>query len=138
MPTLEARASGRNPEVVPLSVAQAGNGASTNVADHGPSHKGGIVKITTVIGATPTCTYALEVSGDGTSWVAATYADISTPTVDTTATFVITTATTVQKIIKQPAAAARWRYVRITYSANTNVTNTADFLYDDSQTPPWS
>jgi hypothetical protein len=120
---------------VSLSVAQTGTGASTNVADRGPSHKGGIVRITTVVGSTPTCTYAIEVSADGTTFVPATYADIATPTVDSTATFAITTATTVLKIVKQPTA---WRFCRITYSANTNVTNTADFLYDDSQTPPWS
>lgn len=135
MAVLAARASARNAEFVSLSVAQTGNGASTNVADRGPSHKGGIVRITTVIGATPTCTYALEVSADGSTWVAATYADISTPTVDSTATFVITTATVTQKIIKQ---AVVWRFFRVTYSANTNVTNTAELLYDDSQTPPWS
>lgn len=137
MPTLPGNASGRTAEVVPLSVAQTGNGVSTNVVDRGPSHKGGIVRITTVVGATPTCTYALEVSADGTSWSAATYADVSTPTVDSTSTFALTTATTVQKIVKQPLA-SRWRYIRITYSANTNVTNTAEFLYDDTQTPPWS
>jgi hypothetical protein len=131
----DARFSGRNAESVSLSVAQAGNGASTDVADRGPSHKGGIVRITTAIGATPTCTYAIEVSTDGTNWVAATYADSATPTVNTTATFVITTATTVNKLVKQVTP---WRFVRVTYSANTNVTNTTDFLYDESQTPPWS
>lgn len=135
MPVLDARASGRNPESVNLSNAQAANGVSTNVADRGPSHKGGILRITTVAGATPTCTYAIEVSADGNTWTAATYADITTPTTDVATTFVITTSTTVQKIVKQPTA---WRYVRVTYSANTNVTNTADFLYDDSQRPPWS
>lgn len=135
MATLTARSSARNPEFVSLSVAQTGNGASTNVADRGPSHKGGIVRIITVVGGTPTCTYALEVSADGSTWVAATYADISTPTVDSTATFAITTATVTQKIIKQPAT---WRFFRITYSANTNVTNTAELMYDDSQTPPWT
>lgn len=135
MPTLAARTSGRNPEFVTLSAAQTGNGVSVNVADRGPSHKSGIVRITTAVGATPTCTYALEVSADGSVWTPATYADITTPTVDSTATFVITTATVVQKIIKQQTW---WRYCRVTYSANTNVTNTAEFLYDDSQTPPWS
>lgn len=131
----DARASGRNPESVSLSAAQAGNGASTDYADRGPSHKGGIVRITTTVGATPTCTYQIEVSNDAANWSPATYSDISTPTVNTTATFAITTATTVQKIVKQPTP---WRFCRITYSANTNVTNTAEFLYDESQTPPWS
>jgi len=134
VPTLIARSSeAANASFVSLSVAQTGNGASTNVADRGPSHKGGIVKITSVIGATPTCTYALEISVDGTTWVAATYADISTPTTDVTTTFVLTTAVTVQKIIKPTGA---WRYFRVTYSANTNVTNTADFLYSDAKRLP--
>lgn len=135
MSTKDARESGRNPEVVVISAAQAGNGVSTDIADRGPSHKGAVIRITTVVGATPTCTYAIEVSADGTNWAAATYSDISTPTVNTTATFVITTATVVQKIVKQPTP---WRFCRITYSANTNVTNTAEVLYDESQTPPWS
>jgi hypothetical protein len=135
MAVIEGRPSGRTPEVVNLSIAQTGNGASTNVVDRGPSHKNGIVRILTVAGATPTCTYAIEVSADGTNWVAATYADISTPTTDTTATFVITTSTIVQKIVKSPTT---WRYCRVTYSANTNVTNTVDFLYDDGMRPPWS
>ena len=39
------------------------------------------------------------------------------------ATFALTTAGTTLKILRpnQP-----WRYLRLTYSANTNVTNTAD------------
>lgn len=133
MATVDARASGLNPSVVSLSAAQTGNGASTNVADRGVSHKGwAIVKITTLIGATPTCTYAIEVSLDNSNWVAATYADISTPTTDVATTFAITTATTVQKIVKPTG----WRYVRVTYSANTNVTNTTDLLYSDARRLP--
>lgn len=133
MAVLEARASGLPAWCIRLSDSQAGTGPSTNVADRGPAHKGGIVRITTVIGGTPTCTYAMEVSSDGVSFAAATYADVNTPTVDSTATFAITTATTVQKIIKVPGA---WRYFRITYSANTNVTNTADFLFSDAKRLP--
>ena len=134
MATLEARRSGVQPSVVTLSVAQTGNGVSTNIADRGPTHKGwSIIRVLTVIGATPTCTYQIEVSADGTTWVNATYADITTPTTDVTTTFVITTATTAQKIVKQPTI---WRYVRVTYSANTNVTNTTDLLYSDDRRLP--
>jgi len=135
MATLQAFAGGRNPRAVPLSAAQTGNGTSTNVADRGPSHKGAIVRITTTVGGTPTCTYLIEVSADGVVWAPATYADIATPNNNSTATFVITTAGVVQKIVKQ---ATPWRFLRVTYSANTNVTNTTDVLYDDAQTPPWS
>lgn len=130
MATLLARAAAQVPRCVSLSAAQTGNGASTNIADRGSSHKGGVIRILTVIGATPTCTYAIEVSADGTNWVAATYADVATPTTDVTATFAITTATIAQKIVKQPTA---WRYIRVTMSANTNVTNTIDFLYNEGQ-----
>lgn len=115
---------------VRLSNQQTGDGASTNIVDLGPSHKSGSVKIRTSIGATPTCTYALQVSVNGSDWTAATYSDVGTPTVDETDPVVITTATTVEKIIKQPAF---WRYFRVLYSANTNVTNTADFLYTASR-----
>ena len=133
MAVLDSRASGLPASTVRLSTDQAGTGASTNVADRGVAHKGGIVRIAATAGATPTCTYALEVSVDGTNFVAATYADLSTPTVDTAATFALTTTTTVSKIIKQPNS---WRYFRVTYSANTNVTNTVDFLFSDAKRLP--
>jgi hypothetical protein len=134
MAVLDARASGLPASIVTLSDAQTGTGASTNVADRGFCHKGWeICRILTTIGATPTCTYALEVSADGSSFAAATYADIGTPTTDVATTFVVTTATTVQKIIK---AASAWRYFRITYSANTNVTNTAYLLFSDARRLP--
>lgn len=130
MATLEARQSADNWESVQIANAQTGNGVSTNVADRGTSHKvnGTVVKITTAVGATPTCTYQIEVSADGTTWGNATYADQATPTSDSSATFVITTSTIVRKIIKHPTP---WRYVRVTMSANTNVTNTIDVEYND-------
>ncbi len=130
MAVLDARASGLPAWRVALSDAQTGNGASTNVADRGPSHKGGLCVITTTVGATPTCTYALEVSVDGTTFTAATYADIGTPNTDLSTTFALTTATVVQKIIKAPTT---WRFFRITYSANTNVTNTAVLQFSDAR-----
>lgn len=106
-----------------LSTAQTGNGASTNILDRGGSTDVALVKITTTIGATPTCTYAIEGSPDGTNWYSVPYADSATPTTVSVATFVITTATTAYKIV-QPNVPVR--YLRLTYSANTNVTNTAD------------
>lgn len=111
------------PNTVNLSNAQTGNGASTNVADRGATTNAALLKITTTVGATPTCTYALEGSPDGTNWFNIPYADSATPTTIAVATFAITTATTVYKLLIVDFA---WRYFRITYSANTNVTNTAD------------
>jgi hypothetical protein len=106
-----------------LSTAQTGNGASTNVADRGGAIGPALVRITTTIGGGPTCTYALEGSADNTNWYPVLYADSATPATVVATTFAITTATTALKIIQpnQPV-----RYIRVTYSANTNVTNTTD------------
>lgn len=106
-----------------LSTAQTGNGVSTNVADRGPVSSVALLKITTTIGATPTVTIAIEGSPDGTNWFAVPYADSATPTTVSVATFAITTATTVWKII-QPNVPVR--FIRLSYTLNTNVTITAD------------
>lgn len=124
MTTITAAGGGPYPNLVNLSAAQTGNGQSTNVADRGAAiERPALLKITTTVGATPTCTYAIEGSADGTNWFAVAYADSATPTTVSVATFAITTATTAYKLLQpnQP-----WRFLRVTYSANTNVTNTAD------------
>lgn len=123
---------GLAPAIVTIASAQTGNGVTTNIADRGTAQKpaGTIIRIITIAGATPTCTYAIEVSADGSVWTAATYADIGTPTTDVAVTFALTSSTTVQKIVKMPAI---WRYVRVTFSANTNMTNTVDVLFSDAK-----
>jgi hypothetical protein len=124
MATLLASDGSVFPTAVNLSTAQTGNGQSTNAADRGKGASStALLKITTTVGATPTCTYAIEGSADGTDWFAVAYADAATPETLSVATFVITTATTVRKILRVDHP---WRYLRVTYSANTNVTNTAD------------
>ncbi len=123
MATVDATPVGGTPDAASLSAAQTGNGQSTNVADRGGVRGPALVKVTTTIGATPTCTYAIECSPDGTNWFPAPYADSATPTTISVATFVVTTATTLYKILITDMP---WRYVRMTYSANTNVTNTCD------------
>lgn len=105
-----------------LSTAQTGTGPSTNFVDRGNSQAAALLTITTTIGATPTCTYAIEGSADGTNWFAVQYADSATPATVVITTFVITTATTVFKIIQ---ANVPVKFLRLTYSSNTNVTNTA-------------
>lgn len=114
------------PSSTVLSSGQVGNGPSTDVLDRGGGSTGpALVTITTLIGATPTCTYALECSVDGSDWFPVAYADALTPETVSVATFVITTATTARKILR---AGHPWRYARVTYSANTNVTNTASVV----------
>lgn len=112
---------------VTIANAQTGNGATTDVADRRFFDSQAylvnpVVQITTTIGATPTCTYAVEGSLDGSNWYAMSYADSATPTTYAVATFAITTATTKRVIVQANQTPAR--YLRVTFSANTNVTNT--------------
>lgn len=124
MATITAYGGTGLPNSAILSTAQTGNGVSTNIVDRGGfTGNPSLLKITTTVGATPTVTLALEVSPDATNWFAGAYADSATPETLSVATFAITTATTVWKILR---TAHPWRYFRITYSANTNVTSTAD------------
>lgn len=124
MSTIQARGGGSFPNSATLSTAQAGNGVSTNVADRGAAtERPALLRIATTVGATPTCTYAIEGSADGTNWFPVAYSDTATPETLSVATFAITTATTTYKILRPGHP---WRFLRITYSANTNVTNTAD------------
>jgi hypothetical protein len=81
------------------------------------------VTIVTTVGATPTVTFQLEGSLNNSAWNPLSSADSATPTVFTTATFAITTATTTVRIVSPTAA---WRYLRLTASATTNVTSTID------------
>lgn len=124
MATLQALGGGLLPNSARLSQAQTGNGVSTNIVDRGAVvERSAMLAITTTVGATPTCTYAIEGSADGTNWFAVSYADPATPDTGAVATFALTSAGTTLKILRpdQP-----WRFLRLTYSANTNVTNTAD------------
>lgn len=106
-----------------LATAQTGNGQTTNIVDRGRLSGPALLRITTTVGATPTCTYAIEGSADGSDWFSVAYADSATPETVSVATFAITTTTTVRKILRPDHP---WRYLRVTYSANTNVTSTVD------------
>lgn len=124
MSTLQALGGDRLPNSARLSQAQASNGVSTNILDRGAAvERPAMLTITTAVGATPTCTYAIEGSADGTNWFAVSYADPAAPDTGAVTTFALTAASTTLKILRpgQP-----WRFLRLTYSANTNVTNTAD------------
>jgi hypothetical protein len=121
MATIIAGGAQSFPNVATLSTAQTGNGQSTNVVDRGGATNAALVTIVTTIGSTPTCTYALEVSVDGSDWFPGAYAETATPGTTAVATFAITTATTTRKIM---IAGQPWRFLRVTYSANTNVTST--------------
>ena len=124
MPTLLALKKSTYPETANLSTAQTGNGASTNIADRGANVDcPTLLKITTTVGGTPTVTVAIEGSADGTNFFNVPYVTSAAPTTVVVANVVITTATTNYYTI-QPNVPVR--FLRLTYSANTNVTSTAD------------
>jgi len=106
-----------------LSNAQTGNGASTNILDRGGDRGACLLRLVTTVGATPTVTIAIEGSPDGTDWRNVPYALQATPETVAVANVVITSATTNYYILRPGHP---WRFLRLTYSANTNVTTTAD------------
>ncbi|WP_406420900.1 hypothetical protein [Streptomyces sp. NBC_00842] len=114
----------RFPNSARISAAQSGNGASTHVVDRGAAtERPALLTITTTVGATPTCTYLIEGSADGQVWWPAPYADPATPETPAVAPFTVSTAGTTHRLLRPGHP---WRFLRLTYSANTAVTNTAD------------
>lgn len=107
---------------VNLSTSQVGNGDSTNVALRDTADPGAIV-VTSVIGATPTVTVNIQGSADGVAFFNIPYALVATPGTFVIAAITITTAVTTTYLLQtgQP-----WRFLKLVYSANTNVTLTAD------------
>lgn len=106
---------------VVLGTAQTGNGDTTDTLDRGGADGPGVVKLTTTIGATPTCTFDIQGSIDGVTWWNVPYALTATPTTFVVTAITITTAVTNHYLLQtgQP-----WRYLKVARSANTNVTVT--------------
>jgi hypothetical protein len=107
---------------VNLSTAQTGNGDSTNIAFRGSRTSPGAVVITSAVGATPTVTVNILGSVDGTNFYNVPYTLVASPETVTYAAIVITTAVTTTYLLPS----RQWRYLKLAYSANTNVTLTAD------------
>ena len=107
-----------------IMTSATGDGSS-DVFDFGDDGDGynireaALVRITTTIGSTPTCTFAIQGSVDGTNFTALKYSDSATPKTLSSSTFDLTTATTVVKIVQ---AGQVWRYLKVVRSSNTNVT----------------
>ena len=81
------------------------------------------MKITTTVGSTPTVTINFEGSADGVNWFNVAYATAAAPETVVVTAVVITSATTNYYILRPNHP---WRFLRLNYSANTNVTSTAD------------
>jgi hypothetical protein len=82
-----------------------------------------LLRVVTTVGATPTVTVNIQGSMDGTNFYNVAYALPATPTTYTVAAITITTATTNHYILVPHHP---WRYLKLVYSANTNVTLTVD------------
>lgn len=108
---------------VNLSTSQTGNGDSTNVWDRGNRRGAAAVVVTSVVGSTPTVTVNIMGSVDGSSFYNVPYALNATPETVAIAAITITTAVTTTYQLRPNHA---WRFLKLVYSANTNVTLTAD------------
>lgn len=107
---------------VALSTSQVGNGDSTNIMDRGNFVGAGVLIITSVVGSTPTVTVNILGSIDGINFDNIPYALQATPETPAVAALTITTAvTTIYRLRPYHA----WRFLKLNYSANTNVTLTA-------------
>lgn len=107
---------------VTLGTAQTGNVDTTNTLDRGTLRRAGLLTIVSTIGATPTVTVNIVGSADGTTFFNVPYALAATPETITVAAITITTATTGHYVLRGDHP---WRFLKLTYSANTNVTLTA-------------
>jgi hypothetical protein len=111
-----------------LSVAQTGTGDSTNTLDRSIPYAGGVgagggaVVITSTIGATPTVTVNIQGSVDGVQFFNIPYSLVATPRTFVLTAITITTAVTTTYLLQELVF---WRFLKLVYSANTNVTLTA-------------
>jgi hypothetical protein len=122
MSTIVGVGGGGLPDGITLSAGQTGNGDSTNVVDRGGGLEAALLDIVSVVGATPTVTVNVLGSADGVNYWNLPYAVPATPFTYAVAALVITTAATNRLILP---ANVPWRFLKLAYSANTNVTLTA-------------
>jgi hypothetical protein len=108
---------------VNLGTTQVGNADTTNTMDRGNMRGSGLLKIVSTIGGGPTVTVNILGSMDNTNFFNVAYALQASPETVTSAAITITTATTGYYILRPYHP---WRYLKLNYSANTNVTLTAD------------
>lgn len=109
---------------VQLSIAQTGTGDSTNTAVIPKSFwdQPGAIVVTSTIGATPTVTVNVLGSSDNVNFYNIPYSLVATPRTFVVSAITITTAVTTTYILQELIP---WQYLKLNYSANTNVTLTA-------------
>lgn len=105
-----------------LGTAQTGNVDTTNTADRGYTRGGGQVILTSTVGAGPTVTVDIKGSIDGVNWFNVPYALVATPRTFVVSSITVTSAVTTCYLLQENIP---WRFLKLSYSANTNVTLTA-------------
>ena len=108
-------------DAVTLGTAQTGNVDTTNTAFRLTRSGGGAVIILSTVGATPTVTANIQGSVDGSTWFNIPYSLVATPRTFVLTAITITSAVTTTYLLQELIF---WRYLKVVYSANTNVTLT--------------
>ena len=104
---------------VSLASAIAPANFNTDPADRGGLQGPATVLIDTTAGSTPTVTANLQASMDNVNWFNVEYALVGTPTTKVITAITITTTTITTYLI---TGSYGWRFFRVAFSANTNVT----------------
>jgi hypothetical protein len=109
-------------DIVTLSAAQTGTGDSTNTGVRDFVAGTAAITVLTAVGATPTITYTMQCSVDGTNFFACPYATTAAPETMVQTAITTTTAKTDTFLLRPNHP---WRYIKLNVTANTNVTFTA-------------
>ena len=117
--------------VVTLSSAQTGNGASTNIVDRGPAVGPALLTIVSVAGGTPALTVDIQGSVDTVDWWNVAYATQAAPETPVVAQISTITTSTTTRFILRPYHP--WRYLRLLYGGNVNLTLTVTFTMPSYQ-----
>jgi hypothetical protein len=126
---------------VALCVGQTGTGDSNICTTSSPQYPsghpeniqapgGGLIVITSTIGATPTVTVNIQGQVGNGAWANLEYALVATPTTWVTTALTITTAVTNLYYIRNPSlnvGVPGFQQIKLALSANTNVTLTASY-----------
>jgi hypothetical protein len=118
MATVKASVGGS----VTLGTTQTGNTDTTDTLLRENTNGPAAVVLTSTVGSTPTVTVNIQGSVNGTSFYNVAYSLVATPETVAVAAITVTTAVTTTYLLRPDHA---WRFLKLVYSANTNVTLTA-------------
>ena len=110
-----------------LQTAQTGNADSTNtIQRYQETERQMILRVVSTVGATPTVTFTILGSDDGTTFYNIPYVSLAAAGgAYTTAALTITTAVTSLYALMMGRS---WKFIKTNMAANTNVTITTDIL----------